>query len=257
MKHLRNGNASGKPGPRMCWYFLPRGLVGLGLCLDSEYLRHGSQFKINFSCWSFKPGQYTVSLVLSLHLRRPKCPLCMSRSVAWHFLCGTTFWVPIKTIPSLMVSSLLKVQYVCISLGISLMLLDHQCIMVCFSSASSLSSWVAILIWLKLSLLALRWLVIRWICSLGSLMASFCPPSQDKQSANWFVLPGIYFTVKWYAKVLFSILYNLGVVWLILLDNMISIGFWSVSSRKWLAYREWWNFSIAQTTERDSNSITT
>ena len=155
------------------------------------------------------------------------------------------------------VSSSLKVQYHCISLGTSLMVLGHPCIIVCLSSASSSSSWVAILIWFKLSLLALNWFVIWWICSLGSLMVSFCPSSRDKQSAKWLVLPGIYFTVKWYANGLMHILCNLGVAWLILLDNMASSGFWYVSSRKWLAYRKWWNFFIAKATARDSNSITT
>ena len=133
----------------------------------------------------------------------------------------------------------------------------HPCIMVCLGSASSSSSWVAILIWFKLSLLTLNWLVIWWIWSLGSLMASFCPPNQDKQSASWLVLPGIYFTIKWYVKVLMSIPSNLGVAWLILLDNMASSGFWSVSSRKWLTYRKWWNISIAQATASDSNAIGT
>ena len=237
--------------------FCPRDVVGLGLHLDCEYLRHSSQFKANFSGWSFKPGQYTVSLSLSLHLPRPKHPSCMSWSVTWHFLCGTTIQVPFKTIPSSMVCSSLNVQYGCISFGTSLMVHGHPCIMVCLSNASSSSSWVAVLIWFKPSLLAINWYVIWWICSLGSLMISFCPPSQDKQSSTCLVLPGIYFTVKWCANILMSIPCNLGVARLILLDNMTSSGFWSVSSRKWLAYWKWWHFSIAQATTRDSNSIPT
>ena len=121
----------------------PRDVVGLGLHLDCEYLRHSSQFKINISNWSFKPAQYTVSLALSLHLPRPKHPSCMSWSVAWCFLCGTTIQVPFNTIPSSMVSSSLKVQYDCILPGTSLIVLGHPCVIVCLSSTSSSSSKVS------------------------------------------------------------------------------------------------------------------
>ena len=99
-------NVSGKLGPRMHWYFL-------GLCLACEYLRQSQQFRINFSSWLFKPVQYTVSTAFSLHLPVPKCPSWMNLSVTSHFLCGTTIWIPFKTIPSSMVSSSLKVQYSC------------------------------------------------------------------------------------------------------------------------------------------------
>ena len=61
--------------------------------------------------------------------------------------------------------------------------------------------------------------------------------------------------MKWYGKVLIKILCNLGPLWLILLDTIASRSFWSVSNMKWLAYRIWWNFSIAQATASDSNSI--
>ena len=47
----------------------------------------------------------------------------MSLSVASCFLCGTIIWVPFKTIPSSMVRSSLKVQYGCILLDTSLMVL--------------------------------------------------------------------------------------------------------------------------------------
>ena len=203
-------NVSGKFGPRMHWYFLSMRCPWFCLCLECEYFKHSSQFKINLSSWSFKLGQYTVSLFLSLHLPRPKCLSCRSWSEVWHFLFGTPIWVPFKTVPSSMVSSSLKVQWGCISLGTSLMVLGHPCIMVHLSSASTSSCWVDILIWFMLSFLVLNRLVIWWICSLGSLMVSFCPPSWNKQSASWLVLPGIYFTVKWYAKVLMSILCNPG-----------------------------------------------
>ena len=84
-------------------------------------------------------------LGLSLHLPRPKCPSCIRWSVAWHFLWGITVQVPFKTIPSSTDSSSLKVQYGWISLGTLLMMLGHPCILVCLSSASPSSSWVAIL----------------------------------------------------------------------------------------------------------------
>ena len=175
----------------------PRDVLGFSLHLEWEYFKHSSQFNTNFSNWSFKQGQYTVSLALSLHLPRPKCPLSMSCNVAWCFLCGITILVPFKIIPSSTVSSSLKVQYDCILLDTSLMVLGHPCVMVCLSSASLSSSGVAILIWFKLSLLVLNWLVIWCICSFGSLMVSLCLPSWDKQSPSWLVIPGIYLTVKW------------------------------------------------------------
>ena len=117
------------------------------------------------------------------------------------------------------------------------MILGHSWVMVCLSSASSSSSWVAIPIWFKLSLLALNGLVNWCICSFGSLMVSFCPSSWDKQSVRWLVTPGIYLTVKWYVKVLISIHWSLGVAWFKLFDNMSASSFWSVSSIKWLAYK--------------------
>ena len=75
----------------------PRNVVGLGLHLTCRYLRPSSQFRINFSSWSFKPG---LSLALSLHFPRPRCLSWMRLRLALHFLCGTTIWVPFKTIPS-------------------------------------------------------------------------------------------------------------------------------------------------------------
>ena len=130
-------------------------------------------------------------------------------------------------------------------------LLGHPCVMVCLRI-----SWVAILISFKLSLLVFSWFVIWCICSLGSLIVSFCPPSLEKQSCKWYVSPGLYLTVKWYANLLRNIVCNLGVAWLRHLDNMASSRFWSVSSWKWLTYRKWWNFSITQAPVRDSSSIT-
>ena len=174
----------------------PRDVLHFCLHFEWEYFKHSSQFNTNFSSWPVKPGQYTVSLVLSLYLPRHICPSCMSCNVAWHFLFGTTIWVPFRIILSSTVSSSLKVQYGCISLGTSLMVLGHPCVMVCLSSASSSSSWAVILIWFKLWHLVLNRLEICCICSFGSLMVSFCLPNQYKQSASWLVIPGIYLTVK-------------------------------------------------------------
>ena len=123
--------------------------------------------------------------------------------------------------------------------------------------ASSSSACVANLNCCKLSHLAGNCLVIWLMCSLGSLMESFWSPKWDKQSASWFVVPGIYLTVNMYGNVLIRILCNLGVAWLRLLDKIASRGFWSISRIKWLAYKKWWNFSIAQATARDSISIAT
>ena len=203
----------------------PRDVIGFCLHLEWEYFKHSSQFNTKFSSWSFNPGQYTVSLPLSCY-------------VASCFLCGTTIQVPFKIIPSPTVSSSLKVKYGCILLGTSLIVLGHPWVRVCLSSANSSSSWVAILIWFKLSLLALNWLVIWCICSFGSLMVSFSLPSQDKQSASWLVIPGIYLTVTLYANVLISIYCNLGVAWFKLFINVSSSSFWSVSSIKWLVYKK-------------------
>ena len=137
-----------------------RDVLGFCLHLEWEYFKHSSQFNVNFSSWSFKTEQYTVSLALSLHLPRPKCPSCMNCNKAWHSSCGTTIEVPFMITPSSTVSSLLKVQYGCISLGTSLMVLGHPWVMVCLRFPSSSSSWVSILIWFKLSLLAQNWVVI-------------------------------------------------------------------------------------------------
>ena len=175
----------------------PRGVLGFSLHLEWEYFKHSSQLSINFSSWSLKPGQQTVSLALSLHLPRPKCPSCVSWRVAWHFLWGITMQAPFKTIPYSTVSSSLKVQYGEISLGTSLMVPGYPCIIVCLSKASSSTSLVAILISFRLPLLALSWLVIWWIWSSGNLMVSFWQIYLDKQSTSWFLTPGIYLTVKW------------------------------------------------------------
>ena len=62
----------------------------------------------------------------------------------------------------------------------SLMVLGHHLMIVSLSKASSSSSWVAILISCKLSLLALIWPVIWWIWSFGSLSVSFWQPKLEK-----------------------------------------------------------------------------
>ena len=58
-------------------------------------------------------------------------------------------------------------------------------------------SCVAICRLCKLLLLALSWLVIWLTWSYGNEIVSFWNPSLDRQSATWFVKPGIYLTLKW------------------------------------------------------------
>ena len=120
------------------WYFL-QGCTGISFqemnlvsaCIWNEkYFKHSSQLRIKFSCWSFKPGQYTVSLALSSHLPTLKCPSCICWNVGWCFLCGIKMQVPFQTIPSSTVSSSLKVQYGWIPLSASLMVLCHPWVMV-------------------------------------------------------------------------------------------------------------------------------
>ena len=157
---------------------------------------HSSQFRTRFSNSVFSQGQYTVSLALNLHLLSPKWLLCNCFSMACCCLLGITILVPFNMRPSSMVSSFLKVQYGCSSGGTCLIFLGHPCMMVCFSMASSSLACVATLNCCKVSLLAGNCLVIWFTCSLGSLMASFWSPKWDKQSASWFVVPGIYLTVN-------------------------------------------------------------
>ena len=129
--------------------------------------------------------------------------------------------------------------------------------MVCFNNINSSFSYVAIWSWFKVSLLAFNWLVIWYICSFGNLILSIWMPSLDKQSAYWFVGPRMWCTIKWYGNVHIRIFCNHGVAWFKLLDRIASKGFWSVFRMKWVPYRKWWNFSMAHTTAKDSNLITT
>ena len=109
----------------------------------------------------------------------------------------------------------------------------------------------------RLLLLALSWLVIWLICSLGNEMESFWNPSLDRQSATWLVWPRMYLNLKWYGNVLIKILCSLGVAWFWLFESITSRGFWSVSSINSFPYRKWWNFSITYATANGSSSITT
>ena len=61
--------------------------------------------------------------------------------------------------------------------------------------------------------------------------------------------------MKSYANVFISILCNRGVAAFKLFAKIVSNGFWSVSSTNLMAYRKWWNFSIAHETANASNSI--
>ena len=68
-------------------------------------------------------------------------------------------------------------------------------------------------------------------------MESFWSPKWEKQSASWFIIPGMYLTVNVSGNVLIRILCNLDVAWLRLLDKIASRGFWSVSRIMWLVYK--------------------
>ena len=166
-----------------------------------------------------------------------------------------TICVPFRMRPSSIVSSSWNVQHGCRTWGISLIVLGHPDIIVCFSNASSSSAWVACWSSCSLSLLAGSWCEIWYTCSFGSLIVSFWSPNLDRQSASKFFSPGIYLTVKLYGKVLIKMCYSLRVAWLRLLDKIASSGFWLVLSMKWHPYRKWWNFSTAQATARDLISI--
>ena len=149
------------------------------------------------------------------------------------------------------------IQYDCRTRGISLIVLGHPDMIVCFSNASSSSAWVASHSSCNLLLLAGSCCDIWYTCRFGNLIVSFWSPNLDRQSASRFLGPGIYLTVKLYGKVLIKMHYSLGVAWLRLLDRIASSSFWSVSSIKWQPYKKWWNFSTAQATARDLISIAT
>ena len=154
-----------------------------------------------------------------------------------HFLLGMTILVPFKMSPSSMVNSSWNVQYGWRIGGIYLMLLSHPVMMVYFSKASSSSAWLASQSSCNLLLLTRSCCDIWCTYSLSNLIMSFWYPNLDKQSANWFLGPRIYLTVKLYGKVLIRMHWSLGVVWLRLLDRIASSSFWSVSSMKWCPYK--------------------
>ena len=135
----------------------PKDKLGSCLLLEYEYFKHNAQFKTGFSNWSFSPGWYTVSFVCSLHLLRPKCPSCISFSIASCFLAGMTILVPFKIKPSSTVSSSLKIQFCCKMGGTCMIELGQLCMIVCFSKARSSSACLDTLSWCKLSLLAQSW----------------------------------------------------------------------------------------------------
>ena len=93
--------------------------------------------------------------------------------------------------------------------------------------------------------------------NLSSLTLSFWKPNWDRQSANWFDVPRMWCTEKLYRNVCIRILCSCSVAWFKLFNRIASNSFWSVSNMKCLAYRKWWNFSKANATAKDSNSIAT
>ena len=168
-----------------------------------------------------------------------------------------TILVSFKMRPSSMVSSSQNVKYGCRTGSISLIVLGHPDMIVCFNNASSSSAWVASQSSCNLSLPAGSCCEIWYTCSFGNLIVSFWSPNLDRLSTSKFLGPGIYLTVKLYGNVLIKMCCSLGVAWLRLLDRIASSGFWSVLSIKWHQYRKWWNFSTAQATARDSIFIAT
>ena len=235
----------------------PRAVGGVLLFFDFEYFKQSWQLRIRFSSWSLRPGQYTVSFALIWHLLNPKCPSCICFRIPSLISSGITMHIPFSISPSSIVSSSWNVQYFCISWGTSFTVLGHLCWMMCFRIVRLSLACVACLISWRLSSQALSWLIIWFICNLGKDMESFWTPNLDRQSAIWLVGPGIYLILKLYGNVLIRILWSLGVAWFKLLESIASKGFWSVSRVNWFPYRKWWNFSIAQVTAKDSNSIAT
>ena len=138
----------------------PRDICNGCLHLDCNYFKHNWQFSTNFSNWSFRTGQYTVSFALSLHFVRPRWPSWMSLRISTCLVLGTTILVPFNIKPSSMVSSSLNVQYGWISFGSSLIVLGHPFCIVYLSIARVSSACEASHNCCKLSLLALSWLVI-------------------------------------------------------------------------------------------------
>ena len=132
----------------------------VALHLDCKDFKHNWQFSTNFSNWSFRPGQYTVSLALSLHFVRPRWPSWMSFTISTCFALGTTILVSFNIRPSSMVSSSLNVQYGWFSLRSSLIVLGHPFWIVYLNIARVSSACGASHNCCKLSLLPLSWLVI-------------------------------------------------------------------------------------------------
>ena len=223
--------------------------------LELEYFKHSWQLSTNFSGWSFNPGQYTVCFACNLHLLSQRWLSWMWLRIFSRFLLGMTILVPFKMRPSSMVSFPWNVQYGCRTGDISLIVLGHPDMIVCFNNARS--AWVASPSSCSLLLLAGSCCDIWYTCNFDNLIVSFWSPNLDRQSASKYFGPGIYLIVKLCGEVLIKMHCSLGVAWLRLLDRITSSGFWSVSSIKWHPYRKWWNFSTAQATARDLLSIAT
>ena len=158
--------------------------------LDLEYFKHSWQLSTSCFSWSFIPGQYTDCIAHGLHFLSPKWLSWIWLRIVSHFLLGMTICVPFRMRPSSIVSSSQSVQYECRTCSISLIVLGHPDIIVCFSNASSSSAWVACQSSCSLSLLAGSWCEIWYTCSFGNLIVSFWSPNLDRQSASNFFSPG-------------------------------------------------------------------
>ena len=143
---------------------------------------------------------FLTSILTALHVvyifLSPKWLSWIWLRIVSHFLLGMTIHVPFRMRPSSIVSSSQNVQYGCRTCGISLMVLGHPDMIMCFSNASSTSAWVACWSSCNLSLLAGSWCEIWFTCNFGNLIVSFWSPNLDRQSASKFFGPGIYLYCK-------------------------------------------------------------
>ena len=168
----------------------PKDILGGGLYFDCEYFRHSWQFSTSLSSWSFKPGQYTVSFAHSFHFVNPRWPSWINFSISACFWLGITILVPFRISPSSIVISSLNVQNACIVLGSSFMLLGHPFCIVYWSTTRVSSACVASCNCYRLSVLALRWPVIWYTLSLGSLMESWRPLLWTSSLLTGFLVMG-------------------------------------------------------------------
>ena len=145
-----------------------------------------------------------------MYLVTPRCPACSSFRNLSLITFGMIIHVDFRSRPFSTVSSSLNVQYGCASFRTSLIHSGHPVVTMCFNSDSSSSLAVSNLIsWITSSWLDSCW-VMALALNLGRTMMSLMHPSWLRQSATWFVGPGVYLTLKSYALAFINSLCNLG-----------------------------------------------